>query len=317
MLDWLLDSDPSIRWQVLRDLTDAPAEEVRAERARVAVEGWGARLLALQGDDGQWDGGTFFPVPYDGSEPGQPWTATTYTLLLLRDLGLDPGSGQARAAVRKVRENSRWEEGGQPFFEGEVEPCINGKAVALGAYFGENVDSIVRRLLGEQLDDGGWNCEAERGSVRSSFATTINVLEGLLEHERATGGTPQSVAARRRGGEYLLERSLLRRKSTGELVDPDWLRFSYPTRWFYDALRGLDYFRDAYFQDVDGSPDSRLAEAAALLRSKRQPDGTWLLENTHPGRSHFAMEDGDGRPSRWNTLRTLRVLRWYDGGAGL
>jgi hypothetical protein len=319
VLRWLLDSDPSIRWQVLRDLTDAPAEEVRAERARVASEGWGARMLALQGDDGQWDGGTFFPVPYDGSEAGQPWTATTYSLLLLRDLGLDPGSEEARRAVAKVRENSRWEEGRQPFFEGEVEPCINGKAVALGAYFGENVDGIVQRLLGEQLADGGWNCEAERGSVRSSFATTINVLEGLLEHERATGGTPESIAARQRGEEYLLERALLRRKSTGELVDPDWLLFSYPTRWFYDALRGLDYFREARLQDghpgdAVGVPDGRLAEAVALLRSKRQADGAWLLENTHPGRIHFAMEDGDGRPSRWNTLRALRVLRWYDGG---
>jgi hypothetical protein len=317
VLDWLLDSDPSIRWQVLCDLTDAPAEEVRAERARVAAEGWGAWLLALQGDDGQWDGGTFFPVPYDGSEAGQPWTATMYTLLLLRDLGLDPGSEESRRAVAKVRENSRWEEGGQRFFEGEVEPCINGRAVALGAYFGENVDGIVRRLLGEQLADGGWNCEAERGSVRSSFATTINVLEGLLEHERATGGTPESLAARKRGEEYLLERALLRRKSTGELVDPDWLRFSYPTRWFYDALRGLDYFREACLHNADGPPDSRLAEAVALLRSKRQPDGSWLLENTHPGRIHFAMEDGDGRPSRWNTLRALRVLRWYDGGPAL
>ena len=322
MLDWLLDSDPAIRWQVLRDLADAPAEEVRAERARVRVEGWGARLLALQGEGGQGDGGTFFPVPYDAAEAGQPWTATMYTLVQLQDLGLDPDSGEARAAVRKVRENSRWEEGGQPFFEGEVEPCINGRAVALGAYFGENVDGIVQRLLGEQLTDGGWNCEAERGSVRSSFATTINVLEGLLEHERATSGTPESIAARKRGEEYLLERVLLRRKSTGELVDPDWLRFSYPTRWFYDALRALDYFREAsfqnsYFQDAGRPPDSRLAEAVRLLRSKRQPNGTWLLENTHPGRIHFAMEEGDGRPSRWNTLRALRVLRWYDGGARL
>jgi hypothetical protein len=187
-----------------------------------------------------------------------------------------------------------------------VEPCINGKAVALGAYFGENVDSVVARLLGEQLTDGGWNCEAERGSTRSSFATTINVLEGLLEHERATGGTPASVAARRRGEEYLLERALLRRKSTGELIDRDWLQFSYPTRWFYDVLRGLEYFRA-----VGGPPDERMAEAVGVLRSKRRSDGTWLLENTHPGRVHFAMEVGDGRPSRWNTLRALRVLEWY------
>jgi hypothetical protein len=210
--------------------------------------------------------------------------------------------------VDLVRENSRWEEGGQPFFDGEVEPCINGMAVALGAYFGENVDVVVGRLLREQLADGGWNCEAERGSVRSSFGTTINVLEGLLEYERATGGSPVSAAARQRGEEYLLERGLLRRKSTGELIDRDWLEFSYPTRWFYDVLRGLDYFRAA-----GNRPDERVSEAVEVLRSKRQPDGTWLLENTHPGRIHFAMEDGDGRPSRWNTLRALRVLDWYDG----
>lgn len=305
-LDWLLDSDPSIRWQVLRDLTETPEEEVLAERARVATHGWGARLLALQGRDGQWDGGTYYPAHFDETAEGQPWTATTYSLLLLREFGLDPRSDEARGAVRLVRENSRWEEGGQPFFEGEVEPCINGMTVTLGAYFGEDVDGVVTRLIGEQLSDGGWNCEAERGSTRSSFGTTINVLEGLLEHERTTGGTPDSVAARRRAEEYLLERGLLRRKTTGELIDRDWLQFSFPTRWFYDVLRGLEYFRA-----VGAPPDERIAEAVDVLQSKRQPDGTWLLENTHPGRIHFAMEDGDGRPSRWNTLRALRVLEWY------
>jgi hypothetical protein len=305
-LDWLLDSDPAIRWQVLRDLKDRPTAELAAERARVATEGWGVRLLALQGDDGQWDGGTYFPARFEDSEKGQPWTATTYSLLLLRDFGLDPLSSEARNAVELVRQNSRWEEGGQPFFEGEVEPCINGMTVALGAYFGEDVDGVVSRLLDEQLADGGWNCEAERGSVRSSFGTTINVLEGLLEHERATGGSPASVEARQRGGEYLLERALLRRKSTGEVIDPEWLQFSFPTRWFYDALRGLDYFRA-----VGGSPDERLAEAVEVLRSKQQTDGTWLLESTHPGRIHFGMDAGDGSPSRWNTLRALRVLKWY------
>jgi hypothetical protein len=304
-LDWLLDSDPAIRWQVLRDLKDRPTAELAAERVRVATEGWGARLLARQGKDGQWDGGTYLPARFDDSEKGQPWTATAYSLLLLRDFGLDPLSTGARNAVELVRQNSRWEEGGQPFFEGEVEPCINGMTVALGAYFGEDVDGVVSRLLDEQLADGGWNCEAERGSVRSSFGTTINVLEGLLEHERATGGSQASIEARQRGGEYLLERGLLRRKSTGEVIDPEWLQFSFPTRWFYDVLRGLDYFRAA-----GGSPDERLAEAVGVLRSKQQPDGTWLLDNTHPGRIHFAMDAGDGSPSRWNTLRALRVLKW-------
>ena len=307
VLDWLLDSDPAIRWQVLRDLTDAPAPEVRAERARVATEGWGARLIALQDKNGQWDGGTYYPAPFDDSEDGQPWTATTYSLLLLRGFGLDPRSDEARNAVALVRENSRWEEGGQPFFEGEVEPCVNGMAVTLGAYFGQNVDGVVARLLGEQLADGGWNCEVERGSVRSSFGTTINVLEGLLEYEHAAGASPASVQARQRAEEYLLERGLLRRRTTGEVIDSDWLDFSYPTRWFYDVLRGLEYFRA-----TGNRPDKRVTEAVEVLRSKRQPDGTWLLENSHPGRIHFAMEDGDGLPSRWNTLRALRVLEWYE-----
>ncbi|TLM84297.1 hypothetical protein [Pseudarthrobacter sp. NamE5] len=310
VLGWLLDSDPAVRWQVLRDLTGAGADEVTAERNRVASHGWGARLLALQEPGGQWDGGTYWPAQ-DDDPTGQPWTATTYSLLLLRDFGLIPQSPQARQAIALVRESSRWEEGNQPFFAGEVEPCINGMTVALGAYFGENVDSVVERLVGEQLPDGGWNCEAERGSALSSFHTTICVLEGLLEYEQAGNGTTESGTARQRGEEYLLERRLLRRKSTGELISEDWLRFSYPTRWFYDVLRGLDYFRA-----TGAPPDGRLAEAAELVRSKQHRDGTWLLENTHPGKVHFDLEAGDGKPSRWNTLRSLRVLKWYESSTG-
>lgn len=307
VLDWLLDSDPAIRWQVLRDLADAPREVVETERARVANEGWGARLLALQGEDGLWAGGALFPAKRDRTKP-QPWTAMAYSLVALCDFGIDPHCEEMRLAVAQVREHCRWEHAGQPFFSGEVEPCINGMTVVLGVYFGQNVDEVVARLVREQLEDGGWNCEAENGSVRSSFHTTIRVLEGLLAHERATGGTAESIAARRRGEEYLLERKLMRRKSTGEVVDPVWLQFSFPTRWHYDVLRGLEYFCAA-----GDRPDERVSEAIDLLRSKRQPDGTWLLENTHPGAIHFALDDGDGRPSRWNTLRALRVLRWYEG----
>ena len=307
LLDWLLDSDPAIRWQVLQDLTDAPADVVAAERARVATEGWGARLLALRDPDGQWAGGAFCPADPQPAGDGQPWTATLFTLVLLRDLGLDPRHPAARDTVALVRENSRWEHDGQRFFDGEVEPCINGRTVALGAYFGADVHGIVERLLREQLADGGWNCEAENGSTRSSFDTTINVLEGLLAHERAAGGGPAIAAARRRGEEYLLDRSLVRRRSTGEVVSPAYLAFSFPPRWHYDVLRALEYFREA-----GGTPDPRLDEAVELVRGKRQPDGTWLLENTHPGAVHFPLEDGDGRPSRWNTLRALRVLRWRE-----
>jgi hypothetical protein len=239
-------------------------------------------------------------------DKGQPWTATAYSLLLLRDLGVDPRGEQVCRAVALVSDHCRWEEGGQPFFTGEVETCINGMTVALGAYFDQDVDGVVARLLGEQLEDGGWNCWTVYGSVRSSFATTINVLEGLLAHERATGGTAESIAARRRGEEYLLERKLFRRKSTGDVIDRAWLQFSFPTRWPYDVLRALEYFRAA-----GDPPDERVDEAIHVLRSKQQPDGTWLLENTHPGAVHFTLEDGDGRPSRWNTLRALRVLNWY------
>jgi hypothetical protein len=297
VIDWLSRSDPSITWQVMRDLTDAPADIVSAARAKVATDGWGARLLNLQGADGQWAGGTYFPEGL----------ATAPTLSLLRDMGLDPASDAARNAIALVRQNSRWEHAGEPFFEGEVEPCINGMATAIGAYFGEDVGGIVDRLLGEQMADGGWNCEQENGSTRGSFNSTICVLEGLLEHERATGGSPEVAAARLRGQEYLLERRLLRRLSTGEVIDRTWTRISFPTGWHYDVLRGLDYLRSAGVR-----PDERVAEAIDLVTSKRDADGRWPLENPHEGKLHFEMDEGEGRPSRWNTLRALRVLRWYE-----
>jgi hypothetical protein len=306
-VEWLLEADPAIRWQVMRDLTDAPDDAVAAERARVATEGWGARLLAARDPDGQWMGGACFPgrgePPEDGS---QPWTSTLPAMMELYDYGLDPATDTAREMTTLVAANCRWEYDDQPFFDGEVEPCINGRTVTLGSYFGADVDGIVHRLLADQLADGGWNCWAEAGATVSSFDSTICVLEGLLEYEGATGGSVDLAAARRRGEQYLLERSVFRRKSTGEVPVDAWLQFSFPTRWHYDVLRGLEYFRRA---DVR---DPRLGEAIELVRSKRQEDGTWLLENTHAGAVHFALEDGDGRPSRWNTLRATRVLEWWD-----
>jgi hypothetical protein len=306
--DWLLDSDPAIRWQVLADLTDATPGEVAAERARVEHEGWGASLLALEDADGLWAGGACFPASYAGGEPGQPWTATMHTLQTLQIFGLDPASGSARRAISLVSGNGRWEHAGQRYFDGEVEPCINGRTIETGAYFGVDVSPLVDRILGERLADGGWNCEAENGSVRSSFDTTLTVLDGLLEFERATGGSAAAREARRGAEEYLLERSLFRRKSTGEVVDPAYLEFAFPYYWHYDVLRALDYFRRS-----GAERDSRLAEAVELVRSKRQPDGRWLLDRVHPGRVHFAVEEGVGEPSRWNTLRALRVLHWWEG----
>jgi hypothetical protein len=302
--DWLLDSDPSIRWQVMRDLTHEPPDVVAAERSRVATEGWGARLLALQAPDGLWGGKAW----------SHEWTDTFHVLELLRRFGLDPESEQARRAVGLVREHVTWGDGadwqnpwsGNGFFEGEVEPCINGNVVSTGSYFAVDMTPLVDRLLGEQLPDGGWNCEVENGATVSSFGTTINVLEGLLEHERATGGLARVGEARRRGEEYMLERRLFRRKSTGEVIDPSWLKFSFPTWYHYDVLRGLDYLRDA-----EVTRDDRIAEAIGVVEGNRDPDGRWPLQNVHEGESHFEMEDGEGERSRWNTLRALRVLDWF------
>jgi hypothetical protein len=278
VIDWLLDpehSDPSIRWQAMRDLLDAPRSEWAVERAKVETEGWGARLLALEDEDGRWAGGAHFPGDFDWKGPEavrdergrlarQPWTATTHSLSLLREFGLDPSSDRARRAVELVGANARWEERGQPYWEGEVEPCINGTTVANGAYFGVDVSAIVERLVGERLDDGGWNCEAENGSVRSSLATTINVLEGLLEYERATDGTAESRAARRSGEEYLLERALFRRLSTGEPADERFLDCAHPNRWRYDVLRALDYFRSpAALTGI--APDPRLGQRSTTF----------------------------------------------------
>ncbi|MGZ4164290.1 MAG: hypothetical protein ACXVPK_09655, partial [Tumebacillaceae bacterium] len=182
-----------------------------------------------------------------------------------------------------------------------------GQVASSGAYFGEDVQRIVDRLLREQLPDGGWNCEAANGSTRSSFNTTICVLEALLEYELAGGSrSAEAKEARLRGQEYLLERSLFRRQTTGEVIDPTWAGFSFPTWWHYDVLRGLDYLRRA-----NVAPDERVREAIELVESKRDSDGRWSLENQHPGTMAVEMDEGENQPSRWNTLRALRVLDWY------
>lgn len=308
--DWLLDSDPSIRWQVMRDLTNEPDGDVATERSRVATEGWGARLLALQAGDGRWDGGTYRPGWVDETKPFfDAWTATHFSLQLLWDLGLEPESTEARQALSRVRQNVRWDGYDTPYFQGEAEPCINGIALGIGAYFGQNVDGIAERLHEQQLDDGGWNCRAKHGATVSSFHTTICVLEGLLEWERAAGGSVDTGAFPAGAEEYLLERGLLRARSTGRIIDPRFTMFSYPTRWYYDVLRGLDYFRSA-----GKTVDERCAEALDLVAGKRDAAGRWALENVHQGPTHFRMEGPEGFPSRWNTLRAMRVLQWAGHG---
>jgi hypothetical protein len=310
VIGYLLDGDPAIRWQVMRDLTDASGDEVTAERARVATEGWGALLLAEQGENGQWDGGTYRPGWADESRPFfDAWTATHPSLELLRALGPDPAAPQVRRAIGLVRENVRWDYNGELYFEGEIEPCINGGALAVAAYFGEDGSRIAETLLRTQLLDGGWNCWDEDGTSHSSFHSTIAALEGLWEWERV-GGADISEA-RVRGEEYLLERRLLWRRGTDELVDPRFTMPSFPTRWYYDVLRALDYFRLAR-----ADRDPRCADAVQIIRGKQLPFGMWKLELDHEGPTLFEFEDEkEGFPSRWITLRALRVLRWWDAGS--
>jgi hypothetical protein len=297
VIDWLIESDPAIRWQAERDLTDASPAAVARERARVPYEGVGAAILDSQGSDGAWH------------RAGAPdWLPTLFTCQLLRATGVDPADPRVTSAVARLEAGFRWHAslGAKPFFEGEVEPCINGGALALGAYFGRPSESLVRRFAGEQLEDGGWNCDAPK-STRSSFHTTICVLEGLLEYERGVGSSAEIASARQRGEEYLLERRLFRRRSTGEVADPAFLTFAFPPRYAYDVLRALDYFRAA-----GARPDRRMEEAVDLVRSRQQSDGRWLLDRTHGEAIAVPLDESVGEPSRWNTLRALRVLRWAE-----
>jgi hypothetical protein len=294
-VDWLLDSDPAIRWHALRDVVGADVATVARERARVAREGIGAALLARQGDDGAWH------------QDGTPtWVPTLCTMRALVVTGIDPADPVVAAATSQLAAGFRWHEelGGKLFFDGETEPCINGGALSAAGYFGRPSHELARRLVGEQLADGGWNCEAPK-STRSSYHSTICVLEGLLAHERATA--TELTAVRRRGEAYLLDRGLFRRLSTGDVAEPTFLQLHMPTRYHYDVLRALDYLREAGV-----APDERMADAVRAVEARTQPDGRWLVD--------ASADDADvlgervGEPSRWTTLRALRVLRWYGAG---
>jgi hypothetical protein len=312
---WLLDSDPALRWQVERDLLGEPSEVWEATRARIGTEGYGARLLSLQGADGQWAGGAYYPADFDVdgdelSRVGQPWTATTWTLNSLREWGLDPGVLRAHRTVELLAEYSRWEYDDLPFWGGEVDCCINAWTVANGVWLGADIDGIVDWFVEHQLPDGGWNCAWVVGSTRSSFHSTLNSLKGLLAYDIATGGTDATRTARNRGEEYLLQRSLFRRVSTGEPVG-DWVtRFGYPFRWEYNVLNAADYFRMATAVD-DVTTDPRMTEAIDMIRAAGQPDGTWTTAGRHPGRVWFEVDAQAGEPSKWLTLFAARVLAWW------
>ena len=305
-LKWLLDSDPSICWQVMRDLTGEAPDTITTERARVATEGWGAQLLARQSPAGHWgDGPSGWRA--DLPEADRRLLIALYSLTALMDLGLDPASKQARKMIDRVDKRLvyKWLDS-RPFLHGETEPCINGRILGIGAYFKEPNDALANRLLGEQLADGGWNCEAPN-SQRSSFHSTICVLEGLLEYQRAGRKSAAVAKARKKAENYLIERGMFRSLRTGEPVNKRWLRFSFPPFWHYDVLRGLDYLRNAETQ-----PDSRVRDAIEIVMERRHQNGRWPLNLLHPEQIPLEMETAVAHASRWNTLRALRVLHWYN-----
>ncbi|GAA3626231.1 hypothetical protein GCM10022200_05740 [Microbacterium awajiense] len=314
--EWLLDSDPAVRWQVERDLLDADPAEWQATRRRVATEGFGSRLLALQDDDGQWAGGSFFPAGFfdgpEADEPGQPWVATTWVLKDLREWGVEASALEDTA--EKLDRNSRWDYGDLPYWGGEVDVCINSYTLASGAWLGADVAALRDWFPAHRLADGGWNCEAEEGdSVRSSFHSTLNALRGMLAYEQLTGDG-RLREARHGGEEYLLCRRLMFRAGTGERVGEFVTRFVYPSRHRYSVLVALDHFREVSL--YEGSPpDPRLADAVAAVRAARQPDGRWLQTAPLAGRTWFDVDAAEGEPSRWLTLIGTRVLDWWDAAS--
>jgi hypothetical protein len=318
LVEWMLDSDPALRWQVERDLLHAPPDVWEATRRRVATEGFGARLLAQQDPDGQWAGGAFFPADFDFEGPeaqpgaGQPYTATTWSLNALREWGVD--AAVLGDTASRLAEHARWEYEGLPYWGGEVDACINAYTLANGTWLGADVAALADWFVEHRMAEGGWNCEWVNGDRRSSFHSTLNSLKGILCFELATGGTGELRLARRAGEEYLLERELMRRRSTGEVLAPWVTTFVYPFRWRYSVLSAADYFRAASIHDGI-PPDPRIAGAIEMIRAARQPDGTWAAGPRQPGRVWFDVDVDAGAPSKWLTFHALRVLEWWDAEA--
>jgi hypothetical protein len=301
VIQWLLDGDPSIRWQTLRDLVSSNLNEVQREQECIPIEGWGARLLALQDQSGMWAGGIYTPK----------WTSTTYTMLLLKRLGLPPKNHQALKSCKILLDRGFYHDGGINYFSSlkHSETCVTGLILSVLAYFqheDERIHNLAKHLLAQQMRDGGWNCQSYKGATHSSFHTTISVLEGLREYEKFQPKNVEGIQqAQKRGREFLLIHRLFKSHRTGEVVNPAFTRFSFPPRWHYDILRALDYF-----QECEAQTDARLSDAIEIVLRRRKQDGKWVLQNKHPGKAFFEMEKV-GEPSRWNTLRALRVLKWW------
>jgi hypothetical protein len=309
-IEWLLSGDPAIRWQTLRDLVGATEASVDHERQRIAQDGWGARLLAKQNPDGRWAAG----VSPDSGLYSPKWISTTYTMLLLRDFGLPANNRQVRKACKLLLERGLQPDDGINYgtwakWTRRGETCVTGMVLSILSYFAYDdarLEMLADHLLEQQMPDGGWNCRRASGATHASVHTTISVLEGLHLYEVHRRRKVRAVqTAQRRGREFLLVHRLFRSHRTGEIIKPIFTRFSYPPRWHYDILRALDYF-----QAVQAPRDPRLTEAIEIVRASQRPDGRWPLQNTFKGKTYFELERV-GASSRWNTLRALRVLKWW------
>jgi hypothetical protein len=299
-ISWLLDGDPSIRWQLKKDLLDLSPEVWLEERHRVAFEGWGKQLLNLQDDDFMWGRGLYSPK----------WISTHYTLMLLKRMGIPPDNIQAKKACKLLIDRGAYKDGGINFFASmkHSETCVSGMVLSLSAYFNisdERIKNLVSFLLNQQMKDGGWNCESFNGATHSSLHTTISVLEGLWEYEKMNLQKCQECSeARLRAHEFILQHRLFKSDKSGNVIKSQFTRITFPPRWYYDILRALDYF-----QECQAEKDDRFQDAIDLL-IKKEKNGRWPMQSPHPGKVYFVMEEA-GKPSRWNTLRALRVMKWW------
>ncbi|MDO5663471.1 MAG: squalene cyclase [Brachybacterium sp.] len=314
-VEWLLDTDPALRWQVERDLLGAPREQWEATRARVGHEGMGADLIGRQDPDGQWAGGAYFPAGFFEDEeardaPGQPYTATTWSLTTLREWGASPADLRRPNTAALLEQNARWEYENLPYWDGEVDVCINGWTLLNGIWLGRDMSDLAAWFPEHQLADGGWNCEWVEGARTSSVHSTMNAVKALLEYELRTGDVSMRPV-RHRGEEYLLERRLLRRRRDGELIGPWVVNMTYPMRWAYSALNALDHFRAASIAD-GAPPDPRIRDAIDLLRSEREADGCLRQGVVAPGAVWFPIDVAEGEPSPWVTFLAARILAWWD-----
>jgi hypothetical protein len=306
IIAWLMAGDPAIRWQTMRDLLGAPEQEWQAEQQRTLESGWGARLLALQEPSGGWGGGIYAPK----------WTSATFTLLTLRSIGVPRDCQAAKRGAQLVVQELLGATRDAKFDQklAVCDRCIVGMVLQLAVYFkidDARVEAIVDNLLSEMMPDGAWNCRRDRRPKphHSSLHTTFNVLEGLRMYVELRDGArcDDVLAAEQSAREFTLQHRFYKSDKTGQVINPRFTKLSLPYRWQYNVLRALDYFARA------GAPkDERAQDAIELLREQRHDDGRWPEQQKYSGKVFFEMEP-IGKPSRWNTLRALRVLRWWDG----